>query len=129
MSAYICDPCHITAIATYAVKCGIEGTVQSIGDMLLRANLESVNERYREQTEMTFEPCPHFFHGSLSVVEIIKALHCYRYQSCEFKEWEESGACKLVDALLEHASHSLPGYSEATWGARCQHPSEGARAS
>lgn len=122
MSAYICDPCHLTAIAAYAVKNGIEGTVQSIGDMLLQENIKSVNARYREQTEMTFEPCPHGIHGGLAVVEIIKALHCYRYQSCEHEGWEGSAAHKLFLSLLDHATHTLPGYAGATWGARCDHP-------
>lgn len=122
MSAYICEMCHLTAIAQYAVRAGCEGTVDSLGAMLLQANVDSVNARYREKTEMTFEACPHAFHTHLSVVEIIKALHCYRYQSCEHEGWEGSDAYNLVASLLEHATHSLPGYSEATWGARCPHP-------
>ena len=54
----------------------------------------------------------------LGALELIKGIHCYRYQSCEHKEWDESEAKKLVDRLESFYIGKLPGYGELTWGLR-----------
>jgi hypothetical protein len=52
----------------------------------------------------------------LSVVEQIKAVHCYVYQSCEHEGWEASDGAHYCSALLDALVHALPGYGEAPWG-------------
>ena len=50
-------------------------------------------------------------------VAVLKACHCYRYQSCEHEGWEASEAYTFIDALMDTATHLLPGYEDAPWGA------------
>ena len=52
----------------------------------------------------------------LSVIEKIKAVHCYMYQASEHDAWEKSDArafCKRLETAL---IHELPGYDAAPWG-------------
>lgn len=48
-----------------------------------------------------------------SVVEGLKALDCYAYQSCEHPGWEASAAWAFCDALRHRLIGALPGYSDA----------------
>ena len=51
-----------------------------------------------------------------SQVQIIKAARCLDYQSCEHPGWEQSDACKLLQAIIgDDTSAHLPGYDEAEW--------------
>jgi hypothetical protein len=50
------------------------------------------------------------------VVVLIKAIHCYEYQSCEHDEWEKSKAADYCTALESMLVHELPGYDAAPWG-------------
>lgn len=49
-------------------------------------------------------------------IEILKAIDCYEYQSCEHPEWEVSEAFAFCDALRRSLIGDLPGYDEAKWG-------------
>lgn len=48
-------------------------------------------------------------------VEILKAIACYEYQSCEHDEWETSEAKTFCKALRSRMIQSLPGYDTAAW--------------
>ena len=52
----------------------------------------------------------------LEPVQVIKAIRCYEYQSCEHAGWEASEAKAFCAALLVHAASCLPGYEAAEWG-------------
>jgi hypothetical protein len=84
------------------------------GATLLAENRRSVNHRYSEDE---FE-APYTFTrytGRVNPVAIIKAIHCYTYQSCEHPGWEASEAHDFCDALMSHMTHQLPGYEDAPW--------------
>ena len=76
-----------------------------LGETLLRETVRSVWHRYEDEDMIpdwarqryTYKD-PGF---ALSPVEFIKALQCYRYQSCEHPGWEGSEADRLTkEALL-----------------------------
>ena len=84
------------------------------GATLLAENRASVNHRYNEDE---FE-APYTltrYAGPFNPVAIIKAIHCYRYQSCEHPGWKASEAHDLCEALESRMIHELPGYDAAPW--------------
>jgi len=54
-------------------------------------------------------------HTTWSAVELIKALHCYEYQSCEHPGWRTSQAHSFCRALERRLIGELPGYDDAPW--------------
>ena len=117
MSAFICNHSHVTALAVYAARLRILGWADPnpIGEMLHAENVASVNYRYGESTVSKFAMCEWAAFQPFSQVQILKAARCLRYQSCEHPGWQESDACKIVQAIISHAAHSLPGYEAAEW--------------
>ena len=136
MSCFIVSDAHIDALVTAARLardfyfndpsetsfCRPGGTdrkilgpvdAQQVGQMLVNWNYKSVNARYNDSTE------PHEYKFNLSTdwkaSEIIKACHCYAYQSCEAKNWETSPAYSFIKSLESHMVRNLPGYDEAPW--------------
>jgi len=91
------------------------GNTQDIGQKLVDENYRSVNHRYGEQETpdqfktMVLDKC-------YTPVEIIKACDCYRYQSCETPDWQDTEAHAIMVALRERAIRLLPGYDDADWG-------------
>lgn len=86
-----------------------------VGQMLLEANVRSVNDRYDEEELLVYD------HGTpartnYTPAEIIKAAHCFAYQACDATDWETSEAKAFVNALISRMSSELPGYEEAAWG-------------
>lgn len=51
----------------------------------------------------------------LTPVQVIKAVDCLEYQSCEHPTWETSAACRLLTRIRSEAIGQLPGYAEAEW--------------
>ncbi len=51
----------------------------------------------------------------LSPVQLIKAVHCLDYQSCETEDWESSIAWRICRAIIAAATGRLPGYDRAKW--------------
>lgn len=49
-------------------------------------------------------------------VQVIKSVHCYRYQACEFDGFTESLADAICTDIINAAICRLPGYDEAPWG-------------
>jgi hypothetical protein len=74
-----------------------------------------VNHRYHEKT-----PCPTYSFKRnvtpLTPVELLKAVDCLEYQSCEHEGWNKSEAKKECERLRAIATRNLPGYNEAPWG-------------
>jgi hypothetical protein len=117
MSAFICNNSHVTALAVYAARNRILGWTDAnrIGEMLHAENVASVNYRYGEAKKPDFAVCEWAAFHAFSRVQILKAARCLRYQSCEHPGWEESDACKLLEAIIGHTTTDLPGYDEAEW--------------
>ncbi len=96
MSAFVCNDTHITFLAHYAMTRKfplVSGlTLEQVGQLLLDANYESVNHRYRETHHHTFKPTTAGMWRAQTPLQVIKAAHCSQYQSCEYPEWEGSPA-------------------------------------
>lgn len=88
---------------------------QIIATDLLKANYDSVNYRYQENTE------PHkikFEKVAYNLGELLGCIKCFNYQACEVENWEDSLIYKdlqcLKNAILEKAIKRL-GF-EIPWG-------------
>ncbi len=102
--------------------------IAEVGNMLWRENIASVSHRYPNESSGTL-PGPinadmvigtndlHVHWPHIEPVQVIKACDCFDYQSCEHPAWEESEAKAFTHSLRRAASHSLPGYNGAEWGA------------
>ena len=127
MSAFVVGNQHITAMlsileASFPVSPAsyryngqayyYRANKQELGQKLIDQNYRSVNYRYDEDT-----PVPEFqlaLGGHLwTPVEIIKACHCYNYQSCETSDWEDTEAYAISKMIERQAVRMLPGYNEA----------------
>ena len=51
----------------------------------------------------------------LSPVQMLKAIRCLDYQSCEHPTWEKSEACRVLREMECCAIARLDGYEEAPW--------------
>lgn len=93
-----------------------ESRNRMIGQMLWNANNQSVNHRYNETDD-----APRYAHqphrGAIDPIQVIKACHCYQYQSNETPDWETSEAKAFIESLIHRATAALPGYDKAVWGA------------
>jgi len=147
MSAFVVNRRHIDAIVTGALEVArrqrsgsfrwyVEGegaraltqdNADEIGQMLWTENIISVQTRYPDW-ESAGLPGPidldpdavYVFERlaqPLTPIELIKALNCYEYQSCEHDGWRESGnvARALVEALTAQAIRYVDGYDDAPW--------------
>ncbi len=91
-------------------------TANEIGRMLIRENHLSVCHRYDESPKIDtggpfeFERARH-----TDAVQVLKAISCYEYQSCEHPEWKKSEAYRFCETLRDVAINALPGYEEADW--------------
>lgn len=132
MSAYVVDNKTITCIAKAFVDYGVEFSdgkphtiqiivdlnkmVQDIGQALLKANYDSVNARYGEDTE-----CPAFEIaeiGSYNEGTVFGCIDCFEYQACEVDDWDTSPIKASLDRLERKITERLihkAGY-EISWG-------------
>lgn len=86
-----------------------------VGAMLLAENRRSVNDRYDEdeiEDLYTYRPLRH---STCTPVDILKAISCYEYQSCETEGWQGSEARRFCAALRDAMIGKLPGYDAAPW--------------
>jgi hypothetical protein len=111
---------------------------EEIGRMLLHENERSVRYRYSEtepdelpgtigENAASYSYRPFFetaltpggqrraILGGLTAVQVIKAISCLNYQSCEHPGWEASLAWRICDAIKSAAINRLPGYDDAGW--------------
>ena len=99
-------------------------TADHVGAMLAAENRRSVDHRYDENELEDFYTFTHYpesgERGSagrprLDPVQVLKAISCYEYQSCEHPEWEQSEAHDFCRVLRHAAVNALPGYDDAAW--------------
>jgi hypothetical protein len=89
--------------------------------VLAAANVESLQARYGERSEdmlgdVVFVPSV----GAKpppAAVQVIKSVHCYEYQACEFDGYENSLARQICKDIVAASIRRLPGYDDAPWGA------------
>lgn len=130
MSAFMCSNLHLSILAVYAVRHDLDRCLEDLPDrkrqerlfrLLARENLASLDARYpRSSHEAESENAelvgPLQRNAEVSPIQLIKLCHCYAYQACEHRAWQESEARKVVDDIVGHAVMHLPGYEEAKWG-------------
>lgn len=96
-----------------------------LGQILWEENIKSVQYRYGRASRdnlpgsigesFEYEHVPMRRQGRFSPVQVIKACHCYEYQSCEHPGWRRSLAAAFINELMRNAHHGLPGFEEALW--------------
>lgn len=57
----------------------------------------------------------HHINWTLKPVQILSMCDCLEYQSCETRDYRESLAFDLLNAIRKAAWKSLPGYENAPW--------------
>ena len=89
-----------------------------VAQMLWDENMASIHNRYPD-TEKKCAPSygPHRrdIQRPILAVQVLKAIDCYEYQSCEHGGWEQSDAHSFTSNLRRRAIAVLPGYEEADW--------------
>lgn len=128
MSAFIVSQDHIRYLITAAYDYTRGGYISfhhqgerleytepnELGRMLWDENAASVNYRYDE----TYAPDGYLHRRSpvpITSVQVLKAIACYRYQSCEHDAWDTSAAKSFTTWLTHEAHQHMPGYDEAAW--------------
>ena len=87
-----------------------------VGRMLWAENHRSVSYRYHEtQTTPEYEYVHPYHARRIDPVQVLKAIDCYEYQSCECPDWRSSEAWDFCDSLRSAAIAALPGYDAAEW--------------
>lgn len=125
MSAFIVSNTQINAIVRAASRMGLSyqyagltrrvaGMEQEMAEMLLCANYDSVNARYRENN-LPRAIVYAIDAPILPVISTIKLANSLAYQSCEFDEWDSSEAKAFLDAFESWSINKLPGYDAAPW--------------
>ena len=143
MSAFVVSHDHIDALLTFVryeqdlqerlghyANLGRAADLTDIGRVLLKECIRSVKSRYPDCTDddlpgktgetaetyyfKTFDP---FVRMPLAnkVAWVIKACHCYDYQSCETDDYEQSLAHKMIRSIEARAISSMPYYEAAPW--------------
>lgn len=143
MSAFVLSTEHISYLVRAAVKANIRYTVVTwgeerakvehnnadrVGAALLAENIKSVAYRYGDAERASLPgpvptPVPSQYHCSMlgmmtekaNPVQVLKAIACYEYQTCEHPAWETSQARQFCDMLRLAMIHDLPGYEDAEW--------------
>lgn len=130
MSAYFLNRAHIDALVTYASQRSILGfDKDALGRILWNENRESVRARYADADAIwpDVADVEDYTHRDayVTTVAIVKACHCYAYQSCEHEGWAKSPGKRIVDVLEKSALHALgttyealsrtPAYAAAPW--------------
>lgn len=125
MSAFIVSNTQINVIVRAASRMDlsyryaglnrqVSGMEQEMAEMLLCANYDSVNARYRE-SNLPREIVYQIDAPLLPVIATIKLANSLAYQSCEFDEWDASEAKAFLDAFESWSINKLPGYDAAPW--------------
>jgi hypothetical protein len=114
MSAFLCSPKHIAALATFANNNGFCETQLEAAKILCQENVASVAHRYPDTAPNVSEhwlyldmddyiwqagaACP------LPSAHVRKLAESYQYQSCEHPGWESSGARELTNRIITEAA-------------------------
>lgn len=100
------------------LRTGDEANCIEVGAMLWRENCASINARYGETKEAPDFRFKLTSWARVTPVQVLKAIRCYEYQSCEHRGWHASSAHAFCEALRQSAISRLAGYSEAAWEVR-----------
>lgn len=124
MSAFIVSDYHINALVNWARLKGVtyyyagdrHGIAEhpvATGCVLAMQNTASVNARYNDNAESdyTYER----FATDITPVQVLKAVNCLDYQSCETDDWPTTQAYAICEAIKGEAIRCLHGYNEADW--------------
>lgn len=126
MSAFVVSDRHIDALLYWVINTPrydapqvLDGmTVYDqpdlVGQLLVDANERSVSTRYDDEIT-SHEYKYRQFDRVLSPVEVIKACDCLAYQCCEFSDWKNTKAFRILNAIRESAINTLPEYKTSTW--------------
>lgn len=134
MSAFQVSPKHIAALVTVWARGPSDGAARwtkpngnkraalnmderAAFEMLSIENAKSVGYRYNESTKPVEYVPLSFGARSPTIVEALKLLDCYEYQSCERPEWAETETFRWCYRLRKALCQALPGYSDSNWEA------------
>jgi len=141
MSAFVVDKTHIDVLVRAAINRDYHSelryyhdhswrevnhqTADTVGQMLWDENVRSVSYRYPHDSLESLPGrvdspwlTPYLYRFNTPVataVEVLKAITCFEYQSCEHPGWETSEAHSFCKYLKDHAINQLPGYDAAPW--------------
>lgn len=94
-------------------------TADEVGQMLRNVNIDSVNHRYNGPEPGTGVYPEYRYRQPLCMswtpVEVLKAIECYEYQTCEIPGWHDSEAYAFCRELRFRMIAALPGYDTAPW--------------
>lgn len=139
MSAWIVSAHHIDALTHALTRPSTHGTLllrywfrgsihdcadpTDVGRILLAECVNSVKYRYpdRAYEELpgdSARPETYFFRqpADFSAMQLLGALACYEYQSCEHPTWHESEAFAMCQRLRRRLVGELPDFDQALWG-------------
>lgn len=128
MSVFIVNQYHINAMVNTLRRLNREGIwvnelyfdpycaqdMQALGQIFLDENYSSYCHRYSEELspeKFVYQRDTKLF----APVAILKAAHCYEYQTCESPTWEDSDAKTALEMLRTGCIRRLEGYEEAAW--------------
>ncbi len=114
--------------ARHELACNDYERAAEVANMLLCENMRSVSHRYPHESSATLpgpksgvapftSRSPFTSFDAFEPAQVLKAIHCLEYQSCEHDEWRESESFAFLQALSGRACRSMIGYEDAEWGA------------
>jgi hypothetical protein len=124
MSCYICDPNMFSYVASVIFDMAngkiTRNDAVNIGRVLYRENCMSFLYRYPSAKDDVNPDFPIVNENDIVSValysdEIMDAIKCLEYQSCEHPDWEKSFSKKILDSILNSA-REYPKRGYASWG-------------
>ena len=104
---YFGNPTHVGELT--------EDTASAVGQMLIDANIASVDHRYRETNTRIEYTYRRLDYTGWTTGELLSALHGYEYQACEAPGWDTSEAYAFCRELERKLIRRVPGYSNGPW--------------
>lgn len=131
MSAYLCDNDTFDMLASAACQWNVTAYIGEqqlvgrtdaavMGSILQAENVRSVNYRYNEQDTPTYS-FRRVDYSHFTAVEVLAAIACVRYQSCECPDYSASAGAAVLNAIERAAIRALPGYEDAPREWRREH--------
>lgn len=129
MSAFTLGTDHIDLLVTVAMKIpgfnekyiNIPKTADLLGQELLNECYRSVNYRYESHNDPETVPEYHWTPvaelqqenlSALLLLQVLNAVHCYSYQSCEHPDWTDSKSFWVSEAIENWVEKKL---TELKW--------------
>lgn len=116
MSAFVCMPEHLGALAAAMAHYEIDFDIERMAEVLAKENIRSVAFRYpsdpdggrpgpclydHEIVQFAVAYAVHYHRHGLPVNgrDLINMIRCYEYQTCETPDWEQTEAVEKVRML------------------------------